>query len=194
MRLFAGRSCCSFENSSITVESVARGFPRERHPSKALATSFAQECDHPLDRAFMIPQMSPPHSRSIRARKHSSAACYRYASHRFCAGRRFAIAARGDVCSHLGLAINMGTSCGIVPTTAFCVVTVVTGVSTTFAAVTTMPFFGTAQESDEGCILGGFLENDDFSLSGRPNIRFRRKWAEFAALRWKWRAEGGRAE
>ena len=30
---------------------------------------------------------------------------------------------------------------------------------------------GTAQESDEGCILGGFLENDDFS-TGRPNIRF----------------------
>jgi hypothetical protein len=29
-------------------------------------------------------------------------------------------------------------------------------------------FFGTAQESDEGCILGGFLENDDFSPSGRP--------------------------
>ena len=53
---------------------------------------------------------------------------------------------------------------------------------------------GTAQESDEGCILGGFLEDDDFSLSGRPNIRFRRKWAEFAALLWKWRAAGGREE
>jgi hypothetical protein len=39
---------------------------------------------------------------------------------------------------------------------------------------------GSAQESDEGCILGGFLENDDFSPPGRPNIRFRRKWAEFA--------------
>jgi len=141
MRLFGGRSCCSFENSSITVESVASA-PRERHPSKSACNFvFAQECDHPLDRAFMIPQMSPPHSRSIRARKHSSAACYRCASRRFSEGRRFAIAARGDVCSHLGLAINMGTSCGIVPTTAFCVVTVVTGVSTTFAAVTTMPFF-----------------------------------------------------
>jgi hypothetical protein len=54
--------------------------------------------------------------------------------------------------------------------------------------------FGTAQESDEGCILGGFLENDDFSPSGRPNIRFGRKWAEFAALLWKWRAAGGREE
>ena len=53
------------------------------------------------------------------------------------------------------------------------------------------PLNGTAQESDEGCILGGFLENDDFSPSGRPNMRFRRKWAEFAALLWKWRAEGG---
>ena len=53
---------------------------------------------------------------------------------------------------------------------------------------------GTAQESDEGCILGGFLENDDFSPSGRPNIRFRRKWAEFAALLWKWHAAGGREE
>jgi hypothetical protein len=53
---------------------------------------------------------------------------------------------------------------------------------------------GTAQESDEGCILGGFLENDDFSPSGKPNIRFRRKWAEFAALLWKWRAAGGREE
>jgi hypothetical protein len=34
---------------------------------------------------------------------------------------------------------------------------------------------GSAQESDEGCILGGFLQNDDFSASGRPNTRFRRK-------------------
>jgi hypothetical protein len=53
---------------------------------------------------------------------------------------------------------------------------------------------GSAQESDEGCILGGFPENDDFSPSSRPNTRFRRKWAEFAALLWKWRAEGGREE
>src|SRR5664279_3855332 len=53
-------------------------------------------------------------------------------------------------------------------------------------------FLGSAQECDEGCILGRFLENDDFSPSGRPNTRLRRKWAEFAALLWKWRAEGGR--
>ena len=52
--------------------------------------------------------------------------------------------------------------------------------------------YGSAQECDEGCILGRFLENDDFSPSGRPNTRLRRKWAEFAALLWKWRAEGGR--
>ena len=32
---------------------------------------------------------------------------------------------------------------------------------------------GSAQESDEGCILSGFLENEDFSPSGRPNTRFR---------------------
>jgi hypothetical protein len=55
-------------------------------------------------------------------------------------------------------------------------------------------FSGSAQESDEGCILGGFLENEDFSPSRRLNTRFQRKWAEFAALLWKWRAEGGREE
>jgi hypothetical protein len=56
------------------------------------------------------------------------------------------------------------------------------------------PKNGSAQESDEGCILGGFLENEDFSPSRRLNTRFQRKWAEFAALLWKWRAEGGREE
>jgi len=49
-------------------------------------------------------------------------------------------------------------------------------------------------KNDEGCIFGGFLENEVFGSPGMLNTRFRRKWAEFAALLWKWRAKGGREE
>ena len=54
------------------------------------------------------------------------------------------------------------------------------------------PLNGTAQESDEGCILGGFLEDDDFSPTEGRILDFEEKWAEFAALLWKWRAKGCR--
>jgi hypothetical protein len=55
-------------------------------------------------------------------------------------------------------------------------------------------FLGSAQESDEGCILGGFLKNDVFGSPGMLHTRFRRNWAELAALLWKWSAEGERKE
>jgi hypothetical protein len=51
---------------------------------------------------------------------------------------------------------------------------------------------GSAQESDEGCIFGGFLKNDVFGSPGILNTRFRRNWAELAALLWKWSAEDER--
>jgi hypothetical protein len=51
---------------------------------------------------------------------------------------------------------------------------------------------GSAQESDEGCIFGGFLKNDVFGSPGMLNTRFLRNWAELAALLWKWSAEDER--